>query len=36
MEKIIETLVARAKKAQAHIEYWDQARVDEMVAAVGW
>lgn len=36
MDNIIETLVARAKLAQAEIEYWDQNRVDEMVAAVGW
>jgi sulfoacetaldehyde dehydrogenase len=36
MEKIIETLVAKAKAAQKEIEFWDQERVDEMVAAVGW
>lgn len=36
MEKIIETLVAKAKAAQEQIEFWDQERVDEMVAAVGW
>lgn len=36
MENLIETLVAKAKKAQAVIADWDQERVDEMVAAVGW
>jgi len=36
MDSIIETLVAKARKAQAEIEFWDQERVDEMVAAVGW
>ncbi len=36
MGSIIENLVAKAKKAQKEIEFWDQDRVDEMVAAVGW
>lgn len=36
MEKIIDTLVAKAKAAQKQIEFWDQEKVDEMVAAVGW
>lgn len=36
MGTTIEELVAKAKKAQKQIEFWDQKRVDEMVAAVGW
>ena len=36
MDKFIESLVARARKAQEQIEFWDQDQVDEMVAAVGW
>jgi len=36
MEKIIEELVVKARKAQQQIEFWDQDRIDEMVSAVGW
>lgn len=36
MENVIENLVVKAKQAQEQIEFWDQARVDEIVAAVGW
>lgn len=36
MERMIQNLVDKAKKAQKEIEFWDQDRVDEMVAAVGW
>lgn len=36
MSEIIETLIAKARKAQEQIEFWSQERVDEMVAAVGW
>jgi sulfoacetaldehyde dehydrogenase len=32
----IEAMVARARVAQAQVEYWDQAQVDQMVAAAGW
>ena len=35
VEEIIE-LVAKARAAQAEIEFWSQEKVDEMVAAVGW
>jgi sulfoacetaldehyde dehydrogenase len=36
VDNIIEALVAKAKAAQKEIEFWDQEKVDEMVAAVGW
>ena len=36
MTSTIAELVANAREAQAKIEFWDQERVDEMVAAVGW
>jgi sulfoacetaldehyde dehydrogenase len=29
-------MIERARAAQAVVEFWDQARVDEMVAAAGW
>lgn len=32
----IQPLVAAARQAQARIEHWDQNRIDETVAAVGW
>ncbi len=32
----MESLIARARAAQEHIEFWSQERVDEMVVAVGW
>jgi len=32
----LQDLLERARAAQALVEYWDQDRVDEMVAAVGW
>jgi len=32
----IKKLVDKATKAQKIIEFWDQERIDEMVAAVGW
>ena len=36
MTDTVHDLVARARIAQRVIEHWTQARVDEMVAAVGW
>ncbi len=36
MTNTVETLVAKARKAQHEIEFWNQEQVDEMVAAVGW
>jgi sulfoacetaldehyde dehydrogenase len=36
VDNIIEALGAKAKAAQKEIEFWDQEKVDEMVAAVGW
>ena len=32
----LQDLLERARRAQAVVEFWDQERVDEMVAAVGW
>lgn len=32
----VEETVSRARVAQAEVEYWSQAQVDEMVLAVGW
>lgn len=32
----LQEMVARARAAQAQIEYWSQQQVDEMVAASGW
>jgi sulfoacetaldehyde dehydrogenase len=36
MSELIKSLLQKAKKAQAQIEFWSQEQVDEMVAAVGW
>jgi sulfoacetaldehyde dehydrogenase len=36
MTDSVQSLVARARAAQAAVESWTQAQVDEMVAAVGW
>jgi sulfoacetaldehyde dehydrogenase len=36
MTETIQGMVSRARAAQAAIEDWTQAQVDEMVAAVGW
>jgi len=32
----LDEILARAKKAQAVVEFWNQEQVDDMVAAVGW
>jgi sulfoacetaldehyde dehydrogenase len=32
----VDTAIARARQAQAEVEFWSQDRVDQMVAAVGW
>ena len=36
MQIPVDELIARAREAQAVIEYWPQEKVDLMVAAVGW
>lgn len=36
MSEEISAFVARARQAQKQVEFWSQARVDRMVAAVGW
>ncbi|NSW52253.1 MAG: aldehyde dehydrogenase family protein [Anaerolineae bacterium] len=36
MVEEIQKLVAKAREAQVQVEFWDQERVDEMVAAAGW
>ena len=36
MTETVHDLVVRARAAQAAVESWTQAQVDEMVAAVGW
>lgn len=33
---VIRPLLLAARQAQARIEHWDQSRIDETVAAVGW
>ncbi|MEW2379538.1 aldehyde dehydrogenase family protein [Micromonospora sp. NPDC047812] len=32
----VETTMARARRAQAEVEFWPQDRVDDLVAALGW
>jgi sulfoacetaldehyde dehydrogenase len=36
MSDEIKTLVEKARKAQAVVEFWPQEKVDEMIASVGW
>ncbi|HEY60698.1 MAG TPA: aldehyde dehydrogenase family protein [Anaerolineae bacterium] len=36
MSDKIKTLVEKARKAQAVVEFWPQEKVDEMIASVGW
>lgn len=36
MSELIQSLVQKARQAQAQVEFWSQERIDEMVAAVGW
>ncbi len=36
MSETVEELLAKARQAQAVVEFWSQAQVDRMVASVGW
>ena len=36
VDQVVADLVARARHAQRMAEHYDQARVDELVAAAGW